>query len=142
MLNKRQLDLHIPVVGWLLIAGHAVLALVAVLVFLLLAGVSVAVQDRQATPILAVVASSIALLLGVLALPGLTAGWGLLAHKTWARVLAIVVAGLGLINFPLGTLLSAYALFVLFQDQADDYFGSRATPRAAPQPLPGPEQGA
>ena len=56
-------------------------------------------------------------------------GFGLLAHKAWARYLAIVVAVLGLINFPIGTLIGLYTLWVLFQERAADYF----------QPQPAPE---
>jgi hypothetical protein len=40
----------------------------------------------------------------------------------WGRVLAIIVAVFGLINFPIGTAISIYALFVLLQNAAADYF--------------------
>jgi hypothetical protein len=38
--------------------------------------------------------------------------------------LAIVVAILGLINFPIGTLVGVYALWVLMQEQATAYFAT------------------
>jgi len=46
---------------------------------------------------------------------GLTvaAAWGLLQHQQWGRILAIVVAILSLINFPLGTALGIWTLIVL-----------------------------
>jgi hypothetical protein len=72
--------------------------------------------------ILSVVGTVVGALLAVLAIPGLVAGYGLLARKAWGRVLAIVVGILGLINFPIGTAIGIYALLVLLQEAATDYF--------------------
>jgi uncharacterized membrane protein (DUF2068 family) len=44
---------------------------------------------------------------------GLIAGWGLLERQSWARILAIVLAFLSVIHFPLGTAIGAYTLWVL-----------------------------
>lgn len=43
----------------------------------------------------------------------LIAGWGLWEHTGWGRIVAIVSAILGLIKFPLGTLLGIWTLVVL-----------------------------
>jgi hypothetical protein len=58
----------------------------------------------------------------LLALPGLLAGFGLVKREPWARVLALVLAFLNLVNFPLGTALGIYAFFVLLQKEATEYF--------------------
>jgi hypothetical protein len=58
-----------------------------------------------------------------------------LARKSWARILAIVVAILGLMHFPVGTLIGIYALFVLLQDATPSYFTS---PRMPVQIVPKP----
>ena len=63
----------------------------------------------------------------MLAIPGLVAGAGLLARKSWARILAIVVGILGLVNFPIGTAIGVYTLFVLMQDAAAEYFAPQAS---------------
>jgi len=68
----------------------------------------------------------VGLLLSALALPGLVAGYGLLTHKPWARVLAIVIGILSLLNFPIGTAIGLYALWVLFPGQARTYFAPPA----------------
>ena len=125
-LNQRQLQLHVPVVGWLLIVGHATLLLVGVFVFLLLTGIGIGSGDRQATAILGIVGTTVGLLLIALAIPGLVAGAGLLARKSWARVLAIVVGILGLVNVPIGTAIGIYTLWVLMQDAAAEYFAPQA----------------
>jgi hypothetical protein len=41
------------------------------------------------------------------------AGWGLLEHAQWGRVVAIIVAILSLIRFPLGTALGIWTLVML-----------------------------
>lgn len=121
-LNQRQLQLHVPVVGWLLIVGHAIFVLIGVFVFVLLTGIGVASGEREAVAVLTTVGTAVGSLLVVLGIPGLVAGAGLLARKSWARVLAIVVGILGLVNVPIGTAIGVYTLFVLMQDAAAEYF--------------------
>jgi uncharacterized membrane protein (DUF2068 family) len=41
------------------------------------------------------------------------AGWGLLEHTQWGRIVAIVAAILSLIRFPLGTALGIWTLIML-----------------------------
>ena len=125
-LNQRQLQLHVPVVGWLLIVGHAIFVLVGVFVFVLLTGIGVATGEREAVAVLSTVGTAVGLLLVVLGIPGLVAGAGLLARQSWARILAIVVGILGLVNVPIGTAIGVYTLFVLMQDAATEYFAPQA----------------
>jgi hypothetical protein len=134
-LNEQQLQVHVPVVAWLLIATNLVLALVGVGIFALIAGAAALVRDPEAAMILPLVAVSIPTLMIALAIPGLIAGFGLLARKAWARILAIVAAVLGLASFPVGTLIGVYTLFVLMQDAAIVYFAAPpARSQVAPQP--------
>lgn len=51
--------------------------------------------------------------ISVRAILGAIAGWGLLEHTTWGRVMAIIVAILSLLHFPLGTALGIWTLVVL-----------------------------
>lgn len=50
---------------------------------------------------------------------GLAAGWGLLDRRPWARTLALALGCLALIDFPFGTALGIYTLWVLFSAGAD-----------------------
>ena len=125
-MNQRQLQLHVPVVGWLLIVGHAIFLLVGLFVFVLLTGIGIASGEREAMTILTTVGTAVGLLLVVLSIPGLVAGAGLLARKSWARILAIVVGILALVNFPIGTAIGVYTLFVLMQDAATEYVAPQA----------------
>ncbi len=68
----------------------------------------------------ALLAGTIGLVVGgflaILGLPQLVGGIGLLAQKNWARYVLIVTSALGLFNFPVGTVLAGYSLWVLTND--------------------------
>ena len=40
------------------------------------------------------------------------AGWGLRALRPWGRIVGIVLAGFGLLGFPIGTVINAYILYL------------------------------
>ena len=125
-MNQRDLQQHVTILGWLYIVSHALFLAVGGFVFLLLTGIGVATGEAEALTVLGVVGTSVGLLLAALAVPGLLAGYGLLARKTWARILAIVVGILGLVNFPIGTAIGLYTFWVLTQPSAMDYFAAPA----------------
>jgi hypothetical protein len=66
--------------------------------------------------------TAIAVLCGLMSIPSLLAGWGLAQHRSWARILAIILAILSLPNFPVGTAIGVYALVILFNDEAKQLF--------------------
>lgn len=122
--SQRDMQSHITILGWLYVVGHAVFLAVGAFVFMLLVGIGAASGDPQARSVLVIVGSAVGLLLVLLGLPGIAAGYGLLTRKPWGRVLAIVVAILNLVNFPLGTLTGLYALWVLLPQPAQEYFAA------------------
>ena len=71
-------------------------------------------------------AGTLALLVGVftiaVAAGVAAAGIGLLQHRSWARVVAIIMSFLMLFKFPLGTAVAVYAFWVLFSDDGREYF--------------------
>jgi hypothetical protein len=60
---------------------------------------------------------------------GFLAGWGLLQREPWARILALVVGFISLLNIPLGTALGIYTMWVLLPAQSDEEY--RAFAQAA-----------
>ena len=58
----------------------------------------------------------------VKAAAGFFAGWGLLHRESWARILALIVGFLALLNLPLGTALGIYTLWVLLPAQSDQEY--------------------
>ncbi|HZY62866.1 MAG TPA: zinc ribbon domain-containing protein [Edaphobacter sp.] len=68
------------------------------------------------------------LISGATAVLAFIAGFGLLSRRSWARVLAIVLAILALLKFPLGTALGIYTLWVLAPAQSRAEYDSIAEP--------------
>jgi hypothetical protein len=121
-LSLDQMRQQVPIVAWLNIAGSVLLLLIALFLVMLLPGIGALSGDREALGILTIVGISVGTFMGVLGLPGLIAGIGLLRRRNWGRILAIIVGFLNLINFPIGTVIGGYSLWVLFQDAAPAYF--------------------
>jgi hypothetical protein len=123
-INASDVQRHVTIVGWLYIVGNALFLVIGVFVFVMVTGVGLYTNDLEARSIMLVVGPSVGLLLTMLAVPGLAAGYGLIARKPWAHMLAIALAILGLLNFPLGTAIGVYALWVLLQSTTREYFAA------------------
>ncbi len=76
-------------------------------------------------PLASVVASYVVVCWAVFGVIGalyfLTA-WGLWTGQNWARIIAIILAILGLLNFPIGTVISIIILIYLFKSDVKAYF--------------------
>jgi hypothetical protein len=57
---------------------------------------------------------------------GLIAGWGLMERQPWARMLAIVLGAISLVDVPFGTALGIYTLWVLLPAQSEQEFRQMA----------------
>ena len=121
-LTTRDMQQHVQVLGWILIAVHAIFLAIGAFAFALLVSIGAISGSGDAIAVLSLVAICVAALMALLALPGILAGYGLLNRKPWGRVLAIIVAAINLVNFPLGTILGVYALWVLLQPASEEYF--------------------
>jgi hypothetical protein len=53
---------------------------------------------------------------------GLIGGIGLLSFQRWARLLVLVMAAIGCLIFPVGTIIGIYSLWVLMQDDTIKLF--------------------
>ena len=138
-LNERQLQVHGPIVAWLLIVTNGLLAVTYLLIIALTLGAPAYLLMR---------ALAFPALMVALAIPGLIAGFGLRERKAWARILGIVgvvleVAGLTaaflLNNLTLPTLvvcafIGVYIIFVLMQNAVSSYLSTPKRPlEAAPR---------
>ncbi len=131
---------HVKVLGVLYLAVSG-LALAGALFLLIvmggtagIVGVAADAQDAAiAIPVLGIAGTALAMILIVFAVPGLVTGWGLLKYKPWARIAGIVLSALNLINFPFGTLLGAYGLWVLLTRETERLFDeSPVVPSSSP----------
>ncbi|HSM57759.1 MAG TPA: hypothetical protein VK879_16520 [Candidatus Sulfomarinibacteraceae bacterium] len=122
-MTEKQLEQHVKLLGWLHILSHAIFLVIGFFVFVMLVGIGLfAGPDAGASGVMAMIGLFVGGLMLVLALPGLLAGYGLLKRRSWGRLLALIVGILNLFNFPLGTALGVYTLWVLLQNEATDYF--------------------
>jgi hypothetical protein len=129
-MNARDMQQHVTILGWLYVIGHAMFLAIGAFVFILLTGIGLAVSDSEARLVLPIVGTAVGSLLILLSLPGLIAGYGLLTAKPWARVLALVIGILNLVNVPIGTIIGAYACWVLLQQPTREYFEQHSTAAA------------
>jgi len=120
---------HVKVIAWLHIVFGALGALAAIFVLMLLGGIAgmvgIAGQDpdaRIAVPILGGIGGLLFIVIMVLSLPGIIAGVGLLKFAPWARILAIVLSALHLLNVPFGTALGIYGLWALTKRETEALF--------------------
>jgi membrane-associated HD superfamily phosphohydrolase len=125
-MEDSRMKKHVTVVGAIQI-GFAILGLIgAVVVFFALSFARSQVNgDETGEIVLRFLSVSIPLLLVFLSTLGLVGGIGLLAYKPWARYLVIVVAALGCLNIPIGTLKGVYFLWVLLQDETVKLFENK-----------------
>jgi hypothetical protein len=124
-LNERDMDQHVTILGWLYIVSNAILLSIGLCGFLFFVGIGAVTADPTAFGILGIVGMVSVLFFAVLALPGLLAGYGLLKRERWGYILGIIVGFLNVVNFPVGTAIGIYGLFVLLQNSASGYFAAQ-----------------
>jgi hypothetical protein len=122
-MEDSKMKKHVTVVGAIHI-GFGILGLIgAVAVFFALNFARGFVEnDETGAMVLRFLSISLPLLIGFLSTLGLVGGIGLLSYMPWARFLIIVVAALGCLNIPIGTLKGVYSLWVLLQDETIKLF--------------------
>jgi hypothetical protein len=122
-MEDSKMKKHVAVVGAIQI-GFAILGLiVAVVIFFVMRFArGQAGDDQTGQMVLGFLSISLPILFGFLATLGLVGGIGLLAYRPWARYVVMVVAALGCLNIPIGTLKGVYTLWVLLQDDTIKLF--------------------
>jgi len=118
---------HITAVAALHI-GFGILGIVVGLVlFALLSGVGMFIQDYEAQFILWIVGVSLGAFLIIVSIPGVIAGIGLLKYKNWARILTLIISAIDLLNIPFGTALGIYSIWALVQEDTIQIFNDGRT---------------
>lgn len=119
--------LHIVLGCCGVLAGFAALALLTGLAGVI--GMADVSEDALiAVPILGGLGVLAFTIITVISLPGIIAGFGLLSFRPWARTLTIVLCAVHILNFPLGTALGVYGLWVLLKPETEALFGPRPAP--------------
>jgi hypothetical protein len=122
---------HVTLTAALRIGFSLIWLLVAALVFVGVVGGGLLSGDSQAIRITSIVGTALAVVFGLLAVPGVIGGIGLLKYQNWARILCLVLSILDLTAVPVGTLIGVYSIWVLAQRETEALFGCcGATPTA------------
>jgi len=122
---------HVKVIAVLNIVFGVIGLIGAVFVLIFFGGLAAVassdVHNDPSAPVGAAVLGSIgvfaAAAMGIMSVPSILAGWGLMKYRSWARVLGIILSVLSLPGFPLGTALGAYGLWVLLNKDTKPLFG-------------------
>jgi len=81
-------------------------------------------DTRELDPVISVILGAF---VGILGLVHLMVGLGLLRLQSWARMAQIVLSCIGLLGFPLGTIINALILFYFFRPGMSALFSGRPT---------------
>ncbi len=127
------MDTHVKVLGWLYIIFGILGTLIGLGLMTLLGviGVAGAASDPDAwmaLPVLGFTGAALGVFMLLISLPGIIAGAGLLKYRPWARILTIVLSALNLMNFPFGTIIGIYGLWVMLSDEGARLFTNASAP--------------
>lgn len=120
-MQRQEMEQHLKIVGWLHIVNGGLAVVIALCVAALMTGAGALAAAEEGAGIFALLAGIgwfIAAFVGLLALPSIIGGWGILNYRPWSRVLVLIVSVLNVMNFPVGTLIGGYSLWVLLNDES------------------------
>ncbi len=119
-------DKHITILAILNIVRGALLLLIGAIAFVFFAGIGTITGDSTAMGVLGLIGLLAAIFMGILAIPSILAGVGLLQRQEWGRILALVVGIISLIDVPIGTALGIYSIWLLMDDGTRTLFNGNA----------------
>lgn len=121
-MEENRMKKHVSVAAILQIVFGALNIIVALAVGFAFGLVDQFVDDPTTIKMLGIVGAPIITLFSLIGVAMVAGGIGLLSCKNWARVLTLVMAGLGLLNIPIGTLKGVYIIWVLVQPETTSLF--------------------
>lgn len=113
---------NVKVLGWLHIVLGILGLLIGCFVIAIMMSAGMFSGDRTAMGILTIMATVGVALTMLFSAPGIIAGIGLLQFRSWARVLALVLAFFNLLAVPHGTVFGVYTLVSLLNTEAAALF--------------------
>lgn len=116
------MEKHINIVAALRIAMSILGVIIGVVGFFVLRIIGDISGDHDAVFVLSVIANVALIFFVVLSIPGFIAGFGLLKHKEWARILTLILSVLDLFNFPIGTAVGVYSIWALSNVEVVSHF--------------------
>jgi hypothetical protein len=121
------MEKHVTVVAALKIGFGVLGILFAAIVFVAVVGGGLYSGDSEVLAITGIIGSGVALFLLCLSVPQIIGGIGLLKWQPWARILVLILSIFDLLNFPFGTIVGIYTIWVLIQDETIQLFEHRSS---------------
>jgi len=119
------MEKHVKIVALLHIGFGFLGIIAATIVYVAVVGGGIISGDHEAMFITSIVGTVIAGFLTFVSLPGIIGGFGLLQHRSWAKILLMIIACIELIEIPVGTLIGGYSLWVLLNDETEKIFADK-----------------
>ena len=116
------METNVKVLAWL----HIVLGILGIMIGCFVIAIMMSAGlfsgDRTAIGVITIIATVGVVLTLLLSAPGIVAGIGLLQYRSWARVLALILAFFNLLVVPHGTVFGVYTLISLLNTEAAALF--------------------
>ena len=116
------MERHLSAVAALQVGLSILGVLLGIFVFVLLTGIGVIAQEKEALFILSTIGTGVGVFFLVISVPGIIGGIGLFKRKEWARILVLILSAIDLLNIPIGTALGIYSIWVLAQKETVQLF--------------------
>ena len=119
---------HVKVLGVLFLVCAVFLAFLAIAIPLgigfvgAMAGQSGDPDAATGVAVLGIMGTAAAGIFGLFAVLWGVCGYGILQHKSWARIFAIILCAISLPKIPVGTAFGIYGLWVMFNKQTEALF--------------------
>jgi hypothetical protein len=121
-IEENRMKKHIHVAAILQIVFGSLIVIGGLAVAFVFGFVDQFVDDPTAIKVISIIGTPIIVMMLLFGGAMIAGGIGLLACKPWARVLTLVMAALGLLNIPIGTLKGVYIIWVLVQQETVSLF--------------------
>lgn len=120
--EENRIKKHVNIAGILQIIFGSLLVFGALIIAVVFGFINQFAEDPTAVKILAIISTPLVVLMLLFGAGMIAGGIGLFYCKRWARILTLVLGGIGLLNIPLGTLKGVYIIWVLVQPEAISLF--------------------
>ena len=120
--EENRMKKHVNIAGILQIVFGSFLVLGGLAVGIVFGFVDQFVDDPMAIKVLGIIGTPLVVLLLMFGGGMIAGGIGLFYCKPWARILTLVLAAMGLLNIPIGTLKGVYIIWVLVQSETMSLF--------------------
>ncbi|MCA1741599.1 MAG: hypothetical protein LC630_03825 [Bacteroidales bacterium] len=120
--EENRMQKHINVAAILQIVFGSLNVIIAMVIAFAFGFADQFVDDPTAAKVLGIVGTPLVVLFLVFGGAMIAGGVGMLSCKPWARILTLVMAAIGLLNIPIGTLKGVYIIWVLVQQETVSLF--------------------